>query len=94
MCFSGGKVKTGEIVRVGVAGVVVRPIKIPKRTITIYNPFKKLKHFFDAAQRIQERVREITEQKEQDICPSCLRPIRGDVYPGGVCFSCFRAVDP
>lgn len=28
------------------------------------------------------------------VCRSCGRQITGEIYPGGVCFSCFRAVDP
>lgn len=31
---------------------------------------------------------------EQKTCPSCGRPIEGEIYPGNVCFSCFRRWDP
>ena len=33
-------------------------------------------------------------KEESPVCRSCGSKIVEEIYPGGVCFNCFRAVDP
>ena len=42
----------------------------------------------------ERRAYEREQGRAAPICSSCDRPIEGEVYPGNVCFSCFRRWDP
>ena len=49
---------------------------------------------YESIREVVARMYEREQERTAPICSSCDRPIEGEVYPGNVCFSCFRRWDP